>query len=129
MSRWTLTEEATLDTWTMPISPNKVDPLPRTKRLSFALPSRNTQDRWRTFASPAEPRTLTWSGVIRTQAHFDDYVEWAKKPGVIVVNDHLGRTWRVLIASFKPTPRAGRRTSDYRMPYTVTVQWLGRTSG
>lgn len=126
--RWILTEEATDESWNMPINPNKMDALPRAKQLTHAYPSRNNQDRWRTFKSPPTPKTISWSGRIRTQAHYEALDEWGKKPGVVIVTDHLNRTWRVMMIAFRPDRKAGRRTTDYRMGYTMQVQWLERVS-
>lgn len=125
--RWVLVHEDDATTITLSINPNTMDSFPRDRSLTTAYPSRNTQDRQRTFQSPSTPPSVKWGGVVRTQAQYEALRTWVRKPGVVEVTDHLGRTFRVVMQSFVPD-RKGRRPGSYRMKYTITAQWIERTA-
>lgn len=124
--RWTLVEQATGETWTMPINPNSMSGLPMTKQLANVNWTRQGDRRLRTFQSrtPAEP--FEWSGVILTYQHYQDLLTWSRKAGVIVVTDHLERTFEVIIQSFVPETKPGRRPNDPKRTYKMSTLFLRR---
>jgi hypothetical protein len=124
--RWTLTEKGTATTWTMPVNPNTMSDLPELKQLVTI--SSVIQNRARTFQTPAVAQELTWGGVILSQQHYDDLLLWSRKAGVIVIVDHLQRSFEVLISQFRPAPEAGRRPGDPKQTYTITALFLRRTA-
>lgn len=117
--RWTLTEKATDETWQMPANPNTMSPLPNSKSLSVTPGGR-------IFESAEPAQSFQWGGVILHQAHYDALAAWARKPGVIVVTDHLQRTFEILIEAFRPAPEPGRRPGVRRQKYTMTALLLRR---
>lgn len=124
--RWTMTDLVAAETVTVPQNPITMDPLPLVRTLTTAYPTRNTQDRPRSFPGPRQAQNISWSGGIRTEAHWRLMRAWCRKTGVIRITDHMGRTFDVLMVSFKPERKAGRRPGDYRMRYTATAQFLRR---
>lgn len=122
MSRWTLREVATDETWTMPISPDSMTS-PEPKR---ALRTAGRQARKRVFQTPPPPRDWEWGGVIRTKQHHDTLLAWSLKDAEIDVTDHLDRTYRVAITEFSPTDRASTPRTPWRQRYTMKATILGR---
>jgi len=122
--RWTLTEKGTATTWTMPLNPNEMTALPVVKNLLTV--STPQQPFPATFMGQPNAQEISWGGVILTQSHYDNLVLWSRKPGVIVVEDHLGRSFEVLIISFEPDPPPGRAADDLKQKYTITALFLRR---
>lgn len=123
-TRWILYDPVAVETWTMPINPDSVSPIPARKRsLRFARGQRADQ-RVRTMATPAPIGEFTWAGVIRTEAHYNTLVAWAKKTNAIQVTDHRGKVYRVFINSFDPTDRPPTRRTSWRLRYTMKTSLL-----
>lgn len=121
--RWTLADVATSEVWTMPINPDSMSSPIRRRNLRYALGGRQDR-RLRAMRVAAPAEDWEWSGVIRTQAHYDALLAWAKKPGAIDVTDHLGRTFRVVITDFVPTDRKPTRRTTWRLRYTMKTKLL-----
>jgi len=117
--RWTLVEKDTNLSWQMPANPNTMSALPAQRQLA-------TTPSGRTFQSSTPAQPFQWGGVILHQAHYDALEQWARKPGVIVVTDHLQRTFEILIEAFRPAPEPGRRPGVRRVKYTMTALFLRR---
>jgi hypothetical protein len=128
VTHWILTEKATSQTWTMPTNPNTMTGLPMTKQLSSAGPAAQPATRLRTFQSSAGAERLEWSGVILDTDHYQNLLTWSAKPGVIVVTDHLQRSFEVLIQAFTPESKAGRRPGNPKRTYKMTTLFLRRVS-
>lgn len=128
MTRWTLTDPATSETWEMPINPDTATSPHAPKSIKTAYGIRSGEDRVRSFKGVASAKSWEWSGVIRTEAHYETYVTWAAKPGEIHVTDHLGRTWEVFIEAFVPEERKPTKTTPWRYRYTVRALVMRRVS-
>jgi hypothetical protein len=126
--RWTLTDPATSESWTMPINPNAMTSPQTAKTLRHAYGIRRGVDRVRTFKTPNPAVQWEWSGVIRSKEHYDDYVYWASKTGEVHVTDHLGRTWEVFMASFEPEDRQPMANVPWRLRYKVRALLIGRVT-
>lgn len=119
MTRWTLYDPATLQTWVLPINPDRMtSPFPA-KNIRVAYGVRAPLQRLRTFMAPAAAVDWEWEGVIRTQAHYDTYVDWAWRDGPIHVTDHLNRKWEVFLQSFEPEERRPTPNVTIRLRYKV----------
>lgn len=130
MSRWSLRDPATGETWVMPLSPDSMSSPHATRRLD-TIPSivqGGGRMRLRTFMTPESAVEWEWGGVIRTQAHHNALEAWARKEGEVHVSDHLGRTWAVLITSFQPTDRRPTPSTPWRLRYTMSALILRRVS-
>lgn len=128
MSSWTLYDPATLETWVMPINPDEMTSPYHVKQIRTAYGIKSGLDRLRGFMTPPQPKEWQWSGVIRTQAHYEAYEEWAAKGGEIHVTDHLGRTWEVFIQAFEPEERKPTANVPWRYRYTVRCLLMRRVS-
>lgn len=117
--RWTLTEVATGATWTMPINPDSMTSPLRQREFTTARGVGGRIKQVRVFQSAAQPVEWEWSGVIRTKAHYDALEEWIKKPGKVRVNDHLGRTFEVMLQTFEPEDRQPTHQTSWRLRYTM----------
>lgn len=126
--RWTLTEKATGETWTMPLNPNSMTGLPQLKQFTTAGWSPQGSNRLRTFQAPTSAERLEWSGVILTDSHHQDLRTWSAKPGVIVVTDHLQRSFEVIIQAFVPDQKPGHHPGDPKRTYKITTLFLRRLS-
>lgn len=119
--RWTLTDPATAETWTMPINPDSMtSPHPPKDFASFAKGIKGGHNRSRSFMVPASPVEWTWEGAIRTPEHHDALEAWSKK-GTVRVTDHLGRTWEVVMQRFEPSDRRPTPNTPWRMRYSMTA--------
>lgn len=125
-ARWTLFDEDTSETLTLTINPNVMDAFPHDRQLVTAFTS-SDPERQRTFQTPTVPGNYSWGGSIRTQAQYALLRAWVRRSGVILVTDHMGRSFRVVMRSFKPD-RKHRKPGDYRMKYTVNAQWIERVT-
>lgn len=122
--RWTLTEKGTATSWVMPLNPNTMSALPKNRSLTSV--SSPKQDRPRTFQGRMPATEFTWGGVILTQSHYDNLVLWSQKPGVIVVTDHLGRSFEVIISKFLPEQEPRHLPSDWKQKYEISALFLRR---
>lgn len=125
-TRWTLTSVDTGDSWTMPINPNTMSSVNRTRQVDTF--SGGVTSRVRSFERAAEPVKWTWAGVIRSKDHYDALAAWARRPGKVRVTDHLGRTFEVLMQQFEPEDRKPTAKVDWRLRYTMQVVLLRRVS-
>ena len=125
-TRWVLTEVATGATWTMPINPDSMtSPFPD-RELTHARGVAGQLTQVRSVVAPPRPVEWEWSGVIRTQAHYDDLAVWAQKPGKVRVTDHLGRTFEVMLRAFEPEDRPPTKTTPWRLRYSMKALLLRR---
>lgn len=127
MNRWTLKDTTTDEVWEMPINPDSMTSPEPDRQLSFGQGFRKNT-RLRTYARPSEAKEWEWSGVIRTQAHHDTLHEWALRGVPVEVSDHLGRTYRVVIAKFDVTDRRPTKTVSWRLRYTMSVRIVRRVT-
>lgn len=120
--RWTLHDPVADETWTMPINPDAASPIGSKGRvLTFAGGGPGGDLRTRVMSGP-RVRDWSWSGVIRTEAHYAELSRWAKKRNAITVTDHLGRTVTVYLTKFDPTDRRPTALTPWRLRYTMTAK-------
>lgn len=113
----------------MPLNPNSMTSVTFDKQLdTFVGGVHNTLTEVRTIQSAAPAKDWSFGGVIRTKAHYDGLVYWAKKSGKVRVTDHLGRTFEVLIRQFDPEDRKPTGTVAWRLQYTMKTLLLRRVS-
>ena len=127
--RWVLTDPATAETWQMPINPNEMTSPFGSKNLKHSYGARGFwggTERVALFQLPPGVVEWEWKGVIRTKEHYDSYVYWASKKGVVHVTDHLGRTWVVFLRSFEPEDRRPMATVPWRLKFTVKAMLVGQ---
>lgn len=125
--RWKFVDPATSSEWVLPINPNRMSAPPLlAKQLRFGTSSRT--GRLSAFRRPAPARPWEFSGVIRTQAHHDGLLEWAKKKCAIEVHDHLGRVFVVVITAFEPQDRRPTPSTPWRLNYTMKTLMLRRAA-
>lgn len=129
MTRWTLTDPTTNEVWEMPINPDKMTSPFRIRSLKTRVAVRINAvvaDTSHTIEAKPAPVDWEWQGVIRSEAHYEAYVDWAERPGLVRVHDHLDRTWEVMIESFVPEERRPSARTDWRFRYTVKCLILRR---
>lgn len=118
--RWTFTDTATNETYTLPINPNTMSPvgarvsLKRVRGIYGVVSTRQV---------PTQTE-FSFGGVINTQAHYDALLTWVAKTVAVIVTDHLGRSFRVYLDSFVPTDRSPRPSLRTRWTYTVKATLL-----
>lgn len=124
MARWTFVEVETGETYEMPINPDSMNsPFPERQ---FATSWWGLARRLRSNQTPSPAREWEFAGVIRSQAQHDALEEWASKPGLINVTDHLGRTFTTLFTAFEPTDRRPTPNTPWRLRYSMKALVLRR---
>lgn len=121
--RWQFQDTETNETWTMPINPNKMSSPEFARNLRYAYGLKRGLDRPRTMARPPSIVDLTWGGVIYTQEHHDKLAYWARKEVPVILTDHMGRSWEVVMKSFVPTDRRPKN-SEQRSRFTYEMSAL-----
>lgn len=116
-ARWIFHDPVAVETYTVPINPNAMtSPFPKTAKQT--LPASPVDGRVRALSTP-QPVEWQFSGVIRTQAHYDALLAWVRKQNPVEITDHLGRTFTVLLTTFDP--------QDQRTP--LTTKWTYTVKG
>lgn len=117
MIRWTLREGPWggpyVDTYTVPLNPKEMGPLGRVYTRE-TLPAGGNRAQVRVRESGSRAYEWSFSGRIYKQAHYDDLLRWTNKRVPIILGDHLGRFYQVVLTNFEP--------KDLRRPGT-TVRW------
>lgn len=114
-TRWVFTDTAAAETYTVPINPNAMTSSVK-KTAKQTLPASPVDGRIRVLSKP-QPIDWQFSGVIRTQAHYDALLHWVQKSYPIQITDHLARTLTVLLTSFEPQDERVHLTTKWT--YTV----------
>lgn len=65
------------------------------------------------------PASMSFSGVILTEAHFDTLTNWYLKKNQIKLTDDLGREFWIYIKSFNPSRV---RSAKYPWRHTYTIE-------
>lgn len=119
-TRWILHDPVTNESWTMPINPDSMTAFGKQRTL------KHVRYRYGTTSTQQVPGELEldWSGVIRSQVHYDTLLTWAAKTNAILVTDHVGRRFRVYITDFQPTDRAPIPRAPKRWRYTMKAKLL-----
>lgn len=128
MGSWVLSDPATLETWVMPLNPNKMTS-PHAPKNSVILPRGTGYDGVaRVLQFRGQPFEWSFSGSIRSQEHYDAFVHWTSKVTKVRVLDHLGRTWEVRITGVDLEELRPSRLRPWRFNYTVKANMYGRIS-
>ena len=122
--RWVLYDPVADESWTMPINPDSMKPVPVKARNMRHAVGHPKDPQTRTFVAAPEQRPWGWAGVIRTEAHYAELLRWARKGNPIVVTDHLDRLFTVVLTSFQPTDRRPTQTVTWRLRYAMDVVLL-----
>lgn len=101
VTRWVFTDPVTLDTYNFEINPNDGGSPQYAKNLTYSVTSA-PDGKVVAFEGRERPKTLEFSGVLLTQAHFEAMLEWYNKQYQVSVTDDLGREFSIIIESFSP---------------------------
>lgn len=123
--RWKFHDTTNSDVVTLPINPNKMSSPTFPRNMTWAWGSKSGLNRMRgiDLVVDAAP-SWTFSGVILTEEHHDLLLDWAKRLTVLHVDDHLGRTFEVMIQKFDPVERLPTPRRPFRADYTMTCLLL-----
>lgn len=114
-TRWVFNDAVAVEAYTVPINPNAMtSPFGKTQKET--LPASPVDGRVRAL-SRRQPIEWQFSGVIRTQAHYDALLRWVTKPNPVEITDHLGRTFTVLLTAFEPEDQRVKLATKWT--YTV----------
>lgn len=119
LTRWTLSTLDGLDTYTVPINPNQADSALRDQTLTWFLDSSAGFTGMRAKRAPVP---WSFSGVVRSQEHYDALMEWARKRQRVRILTDLGELLEVRITGFQPDRGAPpRRNVEWRHTYKVSA--------
>ena len=133
--RWSFTDPLTSDYWEFPINPNAMDPPHRALNLTpgarnATVPTQEMKNTGvaRVLQGKRQPLEWTFAGNIRTRDQYMQLRHWTHKRRRILVTDHFGRTWSILLQNLtyteqRPTPRAG-----WKFTYVAHCIMYGRIS-
>lgn len=104
----------------VPFNPNRMTSPYKPKRYDTL---RGPNGRIRTLRLNSAPHEWTFSGVIRTDDHYQNLRVWADMPNAIEITDHLGRVWKVLPQRFNANEKrpSARIPDKYDYDFTVLV--------
>jgi hypothetical protein len=132
--RWVL-DDPDGETYTFPFNPNRMDTPHRMDNLtptarSWNAPNEAQVDHGvaRVIQGKRIPLEWSFSGVLRTQAHYRALVRFHHLRKRINVTDHFGRTWEVLIQGIEWQERRPSAHADWRFAYTVNCLLYRRVS-
>ena len=121
--RWTFTDPYTDETWVHTINPDQAtSPFPVTTG-TYGAGVRTGLTAARTILPPLKAVEWTFGGAIRSQAHHDELVSWARR-GPVHLTDHLGRTFVVVLTGLDVTERKPTKTLNTRWRYTMRALLL-----
>jgi hypothetical protein len=134
VNRWTLYDPATTESWEFPRNPN---------RMTSPHPPKNTTIFARTHGHPETspdggmsrviqfrqtPYEWSFSGDIRTQEHYETFLVWTTKTGLLTITDHFNRVWSIRIDSVELEEQRPSANKAYKFRYTVRAAIYGRVS-
>lgn len=132
MPRWVLHDPATAETWTFPMSPNKMtSPHPPKAATIFSRNVSQADDAGginRVLMQRRSPYEWQFSGVIRTEAQHDDFKDWLRRTGRLEITDHFSRTWSVRFDSVEINEQKPTFRNNWRYEYTAKAIIYGRVS-
>lgn len=126
--RWTLHDPTTNETYVFPLNPNKMTTphSPRNFNIiatapSGALTGGSRQGMGRVVELARDPFEWSFSGRIKTEAHYDRLLAWSNKVHRIQLSDHFGRTWLVRVLDFNPNELTPTPRISWRYEYDFKV--------
>lgn len=118
MIKWTVDDGVTTMTF-------KVNPFD----MSTPFPPKNLQVSTPLNLVTMQPATapdFSFNGNAYSDEEYDTLVEWHSKGLLLLLNDHLGRTFSVVSSKLDITDRRDTARNNERYTYTWTVLNLGR---
>lgn len=132
LHRWTLVDTVTSEAWEFPRNPHEMtSPHPPKNTVIFSrspIGGAGTEGVSRVLQFRQAPYEWSFTGRIRTQAHYDSFVAWTKKTGRLQLTDHLLRTWSIRITAVDLTEERPTARTAWRFEYTVKATIYGRIS-
>lgn len=132
--RWTFYDPETFETWTVPINPDGMTSMDPPQKNVLYGPGRALDTaggaKPRNVSFLAKPPSWDWefSGVMRTKAHYDNFVTWVSKPYPVHLTDHVGRELRIYLTDFVPQEFPKPSRIQWRLRYTVKAKILERVT-
>lgn len=123
MSRWQLDDPVTLDSYVFEMSPNEMTSPLLSRPVELGLTGMDGGARSMRRRPPAKEWSFT--GTIRTQAMHDTLLAWSQRPNPVVITDHFGRVFPVLLLAFNTTEQQPTPRTLWRFKYTMTALVLG----
>ncbi len=127
--RWHFQNPVTGEDWSHPINPNAMTSPHRPREVvttAGAGPHGSFESGLLTRVPPPQPKQWEFSGVIRTESHYQDLDRWAHMETPIYITDHLDRTWEVVIETFVPEDRQPTYRVPWRYRYTMRCLLMRR---
>jgi hypothetical protein len=119
---WSFHDPETLETYELPINPDRRTSPRRRKELQHVRGSRANQNEARSWMTPPGQWEWQWEGVIRSEQFHDALWDWVRRPRPIQVTDHLGQTRLVVFRKFEPQERRPTALVTWRLRYRMTVE-------
>jgi hypothetical protein len=120
--RWTFWDPVAAQTYEFELNPVEGGSPPYKKKVSYENTSA-PDGKVLIYEGQDETQTMQWSGVILTQEHFEQYVDWWHLRRQLRLTDDLGRQFWVYITAFEPT-RVKAFSHPWKHRYTVTAMIL-----
>lgn len=123
--KWNFFDANNLETYQFEVNPNEGGELALKKNIQ----TQNTVGpggKTLVFEGADEPKTLSFSGTILSQAQHDAFVEWFNKRHQIQLTDDLGNVFMVYITSYAPK-RGRAHQYPWKRTYTMeatVIDWV-----
>lgn len=125
MVRWKFHDTTNSDVVSLPLNPNQMSTPTTPRNMSWAAGVKVGLFSPRGIDNPMDnPTQWTFGGVILTQSHYELLLAWAQRLTILHVDDHLGRTFEIMIQKFDPVERLPTATQPWRVDYTMTCLLL-----
>lgn len=122
--RWTVYDPDLDDTWTFPTNPNAGAQPQYAKKITQQT-TLAPDGKVLLFEGRDDAKTITFSGVILTEAHYLKMVEWYGKRRQLQLTDELGQVSWVYLTKFSPK-RKHAVSHPWRMDYDaecIVIDW------
>ena len=115
---WTITDLVTTEVWEFTYNPNGMTG-PHNDRATVTSHLSPIDGSIRGIRKLAEPKDWSFSGFIRSEDHFDQLRDFAKRGNLCHLTDHLGRTFLIRLIQFIPKERTPTKTVSWRFFYEM----------
>lgn len=123
--RWTFTDTVTSETVTLPFNPNKMTSFFTDNATATAATSPiDGLVRARRVKSP--PKDASFGGFIRSSTQHDLMLDWGGRSSLMVVTDHLGRSWHMRFVSCEMIERKPTALKPWKFEYTMRCLTYGK---
>lgn len=128
--RWSIHDPWTGETWVFPMNPNRMtSPHPAKSSTIFSRNANQVDDTTgisRVLQQRQSPYEWQFSGVIRTQQHYESLRDWARRLERLELKDHFGRIWSVRFDSVDINEQRDTARNPWRFEYTAKAIVYGR---